>query len=41
MATTGSNHDNKFTDYAAANNIACEIAANSTAMIPLFQEMFL
>lgn len=41
MATTGSNHDNKFSDFAAANNIVCEIVKNSTAMVPVFQEMFL
>ena len=40
IATEGSNHDGKFTDYAAANNIPCEVVKNTTALVPVLQAIF-
>lgn len=40
IATEGSNHDGKFSDYAAANNIPCEIVKNTTAIVPVLQAIF-
>ena len=40
IATQGSNHDNKFSDYAAANNIPCEIVKNTTAIVPVLEAIF-
>ena len=40
IATEGSDHDGKFTDYAAANNIPCEVVKNTTALVPVLQAIF-
>lgn len=41
IATAGSDYDNRFSDFAAANKIPCEIVKSTTAIVPVFQEIFL